>query len=157
MSEAKLAVEAEAEATEPNPDHPSRTVYVTDELGVWTGETVKFGFFEGHPSSWSSIEPPTTAEGQFAVWDGFAWSIVDERPQAARAPVSLAIGTLWDRLTDAEWDALDAAMAGEHRRLNGLWNTPTHVMADGDNLWTVIAGHLNAIVSEERKAELLAG
>lgn len=79
-------------------------------------------------------------------------------PQAApQAVVSMTVGALWDRLSDDEWDAIDAAMSKEHRRLSGLWNNTSHVMTEGDNLWTVIAGHLDAIVSAERKAELLAG
>ena len=89
-------------------------VYQTDIDGVFVGITTADPdpMDESNiliPAGCVEIEPPATAEGQFARWDGAAWSVEDfptPEPEPEPEPVDPAIEARANRdalLSSSDW------------------------------------------------------
>lgn len=61
---------------------------------------------------------------------------------------------LWTRLTDAEAEAVSAAMAAQPARMQGIWNAATEVRSDSEFFGTLEA-FLTAVLGADRAAALL--
>lgn len=59
-------------------------IYQIDAHGYFTGAVDEIEASAPAPQGWTRSEPPTTEEGQWAVFNG-RWSITGEYPQPAKA------------------------------------------------------------------------
>lgn len=96
------------------------------------------------------------------VADGSGWKVEaipapEPEPEPEPQPITLTADEFFLRLTDDEYDALDAAIrTKESKRIVRLWDSPSLTLTEGGEIWTVVAKHLGTIVTPERKAEILA-
>ena len=58
------------------------TVYEIGHNGYWTGRTKSIPDDQGAPLSWTRIEVPALADGEYAFWTGI-WSVVNATPASA--------------------------------------------------------------------------
>jgi hypothetical protein len=55
------------------------TIYEIGYNGYWTGRTKSIPDDQGAPLSWTRIEVPALANGEYALWTGI-WSVVNTQP-----------------------------------------------------------------------------
>jgi len=69
-------------------------------------------------------------------------------------PYSIAKMLLWTRLSDAEAETVDAAMASQPARLRGIWNSATEVRSDSE-FFATLKEFLAAVLGSERAGQIL--
>lgn len=57
-----------------------KTAYVTDQHGIYTGESFRFTTRRGRKPNWVTTEPPEIPDGKMAQWRGHVWVLVDQVP-----------------------------------------------------------------------------
>lgn len=90
---------------------------------------------------------------------GGAWyrdGVVVSKPAPPPPPIVLPGDVLFARLTDDEYDALDASIRqGETARVYRTWASVTSI-TEGSAMWDLVDRHLAKVVSDERRAAILA-
>lgn len=97
---------------------------------AWTGQQKEINEFDAWPPNWVTVQPPTPAEGETAVWNGIVWSLVPGwTPPAPTIEVPAKIHKLWAVMVLEAWgvmddveDALDAAWAAGNRSFKRFWS-----------------------------------
>lgn len=112
----------------------------------------------------AATEPPAYDPASYTIAEGDPWSVngqwhqtwtLTPIPPAPVAPVVVFPADLWRRTTDAEAEAIEAAMAGQSARLRNLFRSAQTYQSD-DPLWPVLNGAATELFGAERAAELLA-
>lgn len=144
-------------------------VYQTNRDGFFLGVTtadespLEPGVFH-IPSGCVTEPPPPVDEGQRARFAGGAWSVEaipnDPEPETnepAPAPLTrLHKAVLWRRLTEAEADMLDAALAAHpSTRLRRIFEAAQY-LDTGDADYPALRDGVVAALGETRAAEVLA-
>jgi len=111
-----------------------------------------------------AVAPPTydpatqtLAEGEPAL-SGALWRQtwgVTALPVTPPGPIVVFPADLWRRTTDAEAEAIDAAMNAQPLRIRRLFLTAQTYQSD-DPLWPLLTGAAAQLFGEARAAELLA-
>lgn len=58
-----------------------QTLYIVDNLGIYTGQTIEKSEQEGRKSNELPITPPALSDGEYAQWDGFSWVVLGGYPE----------------------------------------------------------------------------
>lgn len=121
------------------------TKYFVNDQGVYVGG------FEGATPPAGSIEVPTAPEHASQTWDFIlqAWS-------APPAPVIVLYpGDLWSRLTNAEADQVEAAMATQPVRVQNIFRSASSYRSDHE-LWPLLENVATGLFGTARAREILA-
>ncbi|WP_406873287.1 hypothetical protein WHT83_06200 [Aminobacter sp. P9b] len=119
------------------------TKYYVNAQGVYIGG------FEGAAPPSGSIEVPTAPESATQPWLGDRWG-------PAPAPVIVLYPVdLWSRLTNAEADQVEAAMATQPVRVQNIFRSASSYRNDHE-LWPLLENVATGLFGAARAREILA-
>lgn len=93
--------------------------------------------------------PGSDGSGWFQTWT------LTDVPQPPPMPVIVSPADLWRRATEAEAEAIEAAMSSQPLRIRRLFERASTYQSD-DPLWPLLYGSAVELFGAERAAELLA-
>lgn len=141
-----------------SPDDASATVYsiAVAEDGTITSTMATNlageGYLEVDRETYDAASAAMMTPGGAWYRDG----VVVPKPAPPPPPIVLPGDVLFARLTDDEYDALDASIRqGETARVYRTWASVTSI-TEGSAMWGLVDRHLAKIVSDERRAAILA-
>lgn len=121
------------------------------EEGVWL-----------YPAHTTETEPPEFREGFNRVFKEDNWDyeeiVIPEEPEPEPEPDPVTIlypVDLWTRVTDAEAEAIEAAMLTQSVRLQNIFKSASSYRSDHE-LWGILTGMTTQLFGAERAAEILA-